>query len=86
MKNIKVNYIDENAKRTSTTINGTICWHFFKGSETYKNDEGGGHKAVIREVQEYVNSITISAGSLNKNLIEDLMVHEIIENALNIRS
>ncbi len=78
MKNIKVNYTDENGKRTSTTINRNICWRYFQNTETYK-EEKGGKDSIRQEIQRFVNSIKVSNGKINQNLIEDLLINAIIE-------
>lgn len=80
MKNIKVNYKDlVGNKRTSTTINGVICWAYFKQTDTYKNNEGDS-SSLTRCIQDFVNSISLSSGAINKSLIEDLLINHIMAN------
>lgn len=77
MKNIKVNYTDADGKRTSTTINGNICWSYFKTINRGNNDI---EKGLIKEIQDFVNSIKLSSGCLDKSLIEDLLLNHIMSN------
>lgn len=78
MKNIKVNYRDlPGNKRTSTTINGAICWAYFKQTDTYKNNEGDS-SSVTRCIQDFVNSISLSSGAVHKSMIESLLINHIM--------
>lgn len=76
MKNIKVNFTDANG-RTSTTINGQICWAYFKQTDVYKNDEGDA-SFLGRAVQDFVNSIKVERKYMSKMLIEDLLLNHIM--------
>lgn len=76
MQNIKVNYTGTDG-RTSTTINGNICWAYFKTTDTWKNDEGD-KTSYSKAIQEFVNDIIIEPKYLNKAVIEDLLIHSIM--------
>ena len=78
MKNIKVNYKNASGKPTSTTINGQICWCFFKTTDIFKSNEGD-HSSFAKSIQDFVNSISLSWGDINKSLIEDLMLSHIMQ-------
>lgn len=80
MKNIKVNYKDlVGNKRTSTTINGAICWAYFKQTDIYKNNEGDS-SSVARCIQDFVNSISLSSSTpVHKSMIESLLIAHIME-------
>ena len=77
MKNIKVNYTDAKNNRTSTTINGQICWAYFKQTNSYKYNTGD-KDTLIQEIQKFVNTIKVSNGAIDKGLIEDLMLNHIM--------
>lgn len=70
MKPIKINYKNEEGKRTSTTINETIAWHFFfkhrteeeweilKKAPRWNNKyDDLVHKTVQKKVQEFVTKL-----------------------------
>ena len=78
MRNIKVNYKNADGKPTSTTINGQICWCFFKTTDIYKSNEGG-RSSFTKSIQDFVNSISLSSGDITKSLIEDLMLIHIMQ-------
>ena len=77
MKNIKVNYMGADGKRTSTTLNGNICWSYFKTINRGNNNIETG---LIKEIQNFVNSIKVSNDYLDKSLIEDLLLNHIMSN------
>lgn len=77
MKNVKVNYTDKDGKRTSTTINGNICWQYFKKSDIYKNSEGG-KDSIRQEIQRFVNTIKVSNYHIDKDLIESMLLIHVI--------
>ena len=70
MKPIKVNYWNDEGKRTSTTINQTIAWHFFHkyrtDDEAEKMRKGNSfdsaydkmvHKMVQKKAQDFVKEL-----------------------------
>lgn len=77
MSHIKINYTGLNGKRTSTTINRNIAFHFyltnnpmgFKGlPDNYEED-------MKQMVQKFANELT---NQIDKNNIESAILHEIV--------
>lgn len=85
MDNVKVNYIGKDGNRTSTTLNGLICWAYFKTTDAYKSSIDmafiqNARQSLVQEVQNYVNNLKLSGGQcLTKNIIEDLLLYTIMD-------
>ena len=87
MKNIKVNYTNEQGKRTSTTLNYNICWQYFITTDIFKSDvsmcfKDSAMPFLITEIQNFVNSIKFDyiskSKGINKQVFEELLMHSIV--------
>lgn len=77
MKNIKVNYKDENGNRTSTTVNGTIAFHYYMAimQEDIDTKNVDIYIETRSAVQKFVNTLT---HSVEKDNIESQLIFRIV--------
>ena len=81
MKPIKINYIDFNSKRTSTTINGNIAMQYWFSTDECKNREDKSkmpddyRARAARAAQKFVNEMKYQ---IDKDHIENSLIQAIL--------
>ena len=76
MTHIKINYTNVNGKRSSTTINRNIAFHFYIAIKATESQElpDDYEDRIRRTVQRFVNE---SEYQYDKDRIENELLHEI---------
>lgn len=75
-KPIKVNFSCD-GKPTSTTLNHKICFHW--AMQTGKKFNPNDHKTIGKYIQEFVNELNKEFSHLNKDIIEDYLLFNIVD-------
>lgn len=86
-KNIKVNIVNEQGRRTSTTLNYTISFYFYRECTTNERilehiKQGTTQHEVTSIAQQFTNDLQAALGTLTRRRIE----YEMMDNLVFLRS